>query len=68
MMVEILLIVVCVIGTIPKDLFKSLKELEIRRRIMTIQTTARRPDENYCHSDSSERRSVNAGAKNSPGV
>ena len=60
-------------------LIQGLKDLEIRGRIETIQTTAllrtarilRRVleiEETFCHSNSSERPPVNADVKKSKGV
>ena len=63
--------------TIPKGLINGLEELEIRGQAETIQTIqnlseyreeSSRIAETYCHSDSSERPSANAGVKNSKGM
>ena len=61
------------LGTIPKGFMKGLEDLEMRGQVETIQTTAllrltkilRRVMETCCHSNSSEKPSTNAGAKNS---
>ena len=63
----------CILGTIVEGLERGLKELEIRERIETNQTTAllrtarilRRDLGTCCYSDSSERPPVNASVKNS---
>ena len=38
MKVTIIPIVICTFGAVPKELIKGLKDLEIRRRVETIQT------------------------------
>ena len=40
MKVKVIPIVVGAVGTIPKRLVKGLEDLEIRRQVETIQTTA----------------------------
>ena len=68
-------IVIGALGTVTKGLVKRLEDLKIRTRVETIQTTAMlrptwkefwRLKETYCHSNSSERPSADAGVKNSP--
>ena len=76
MKVMIVSIVIGAFGTITKGLLKGLEDLEIGRQVETIQTTAllrtarilRRVLETCCHSDSSEKPSVNTDVKNSKGV
>ena len=62
-------IVIGTLGTITKGLLKGLEDLEVGRRVDTIQTTAlvrmTRLEETCCHSDSSEKLSANADVKNS---
>ena len=53
---------------VTKGLVQELEDLEIRGRVLTIQTTlkkSRRLEETCCYSDTSVKPSVNAGAKNS---
>ena len=60
-------------GTVSKGLLKGLEDLEVGRRVETIQTTTllrtarilRKVLETCCHSDSSEKPSANADVKNS---
>ena len=62
-----------VLSTFTKRLVQGLEDLEIRGQVETIQITAllrltnllRRDLETYCHLDSSEKPSTNAGVKNS---
>ena len=66
-------IVTRVLGTVKKGLLKGLAELGIRGRVETIQTKVlvrsvrilRRVPETCCHSDSSEKLSVDTSLKNS---
>ena len=61
------------LGTVTKGLVQGQEDLEIRGWVETIQTTAffrlvrilKRVLETCCHSDSSEKPSVNTGVKNS---
>ena len=63
MMVTIIPIVIGAFGTLTKGLFKGLEDLEVGKRVETIQTTGlfrtarilRRVEETCCHSNSSER-------------
>ena len=68
-------IVISAFGTVTKGLLKGLEDLEVVRRVETIQTTAlltiarilRRIlglEETCCHLISSERPSANANVKN----
>ena len=79
MKVTIVPIVIGAFGTVTKGLLKSLEDLEVGKRVETIQTTAllRRPkyweeswrlEETCCHSNSSEKPSAGADVKNSKGV
>ena len=76
MKVTIVPIVIGAFGTITKGLLKGLEDLEVGGRIETIQMTAllrtarilRRDLEICCHSNSSEKQSVNTDVKNSKGV
>ena len=72
-------IVIGAFGTITKGLLKGLEDLEVGRRVETIQMTAllrtdrilRRfleIEETCCHSNSSEKPSANTDVKNSKGV
>ena len=74
MKVKIILIVICALGTIPKGLVKWQEDLEIKGQEKTIQTTALlrlvkllrsvlEAEETCCHSNSSERQSINADVK-----
>ena len=73
MKVTVVTIVISAFGMVPKSLLRVLEELEIGGQTKTNQTTAllrsaripRRDLETCCHSDSSERLSVNTGEKNS---
>ena len=73
MKVTIIPIVIGAFGTVTKGLLKGLEDLEVGRRVETIQTTAllktvrilRRVSETCCHSISSERPSAYANVKNS---
>ena len=73
MKVTVIPIVIGAFGTVTKGLFKGLDDLEVGRRVETIQTTAllrtarilRRVLETWCHSNSSEKPSANADVKNS---
>ena len=73
MKVTIIPIVIGVFGTVTKELFKGLEDLEVGRQEETIQTTVllrmtripRRVLETCCHSNSSERPSANADVKKS---
>ena len=73
MKVTVILIVIGSLGTIPKGLVKGLEDLDIRWQVETIQATGRleywreskRSAETWCHSNPSEKPSVNAGLKNS---
>ena len=78
MRVLVIPIVVDALRTVIKSSGKRLKELETRERIETKQTRALlrsvlypevslRLEETYCHSDSSERPTINAGENNSQG-
>ena len=66
-------IVIIAFGTVIKGLVQGLKDLRIRGRVETLQTTAllrsarilRSVQETCCHSNSSEKPSANAGVKNS---
>ena len=68
-------VVIGVFGTVTKGLLKGLEDLEVGERLETIQTIAllrtarilRRVLETCCHSNSSERPSVNTDVKNSKG-
>ena len=59
--------------TVTKGLLKGLEDLEVGGRVETIQTTTllrttrilKGVQETCCHSDSSEKPSVNADVKNS---
>ena len=76
MKVMIVPIVIGALGTITKGLLKGLGDLEIGRRVESIQTTAllrtarilRGVQETCCHSNSSENPSANTDVKNSKGV
>ena len=73
----VLPVVIGALGTIPKRLVKRLEDLEITGRVETIQTTAllrlakilkkksRGLEVTYCHTNSCEKPSANAGVKNS---
>ena len=72
MKVMVIPIVISALGTVPKGLERRLEKIEIGGKIKSIQTTpllrltkieSLRPEETCCHSDSSERPSVNAGVK-----
>ena len=73
MKVMVIPVVTGVLGTVTKGLVLGLEDLEIRGRMETIQTAAlmgstrimRRVLESWCHSDSSEKPSANAGVKKS---
>ena len=74
MQVTIIPIVIGAFGTVTKGLLKWLEDLEVSRRVETIQTTTllrtarilrRVLEETCCHSNSSERPSANADVKNS---
>ena len=68
MKVTIIPIVICAFSTVTKGLLKGLKDLEVGRRVETIQTTAllrtarilRRFLETWGHSNPSEKPSANA--------
>ena len=72
MEVTVIPVVIGALGMIPIGLVKRMEKLEIRGRTETLQTTVLpeywedhwRPEEIYCHSDSSEIPSVYAGGKN----
>ena len=72
MVVTVIPIVNGVLPTITKGLVERLKDLKIRGRVETIQTTAmlrsatilRRFEVIYCYSNSSEKASAEAGVKN----
>ena len=76
MKVTIVPIVIGALGTVTKGLLKGLEDLEVGRRVETIQTTAllktarilRGVMETCCHSNSSEKPSANTDVKNSRGV
>ena len=79
MKVTIVPIVIGALGTMTKGLLKGLEDLEIGGRTETIQMTALlrtarimrkswRFEETCCHSNSSEKPSVNTDVKNSKGV
>ena len=76
MKVTIIPIVIGAFGTVTKGLLKRMEDLEVGRRVETIQTTAllrtvrilRRVQETCCHSNSSERPSAKTDVKNSQGV
>ena len=79
MKATIIPIVIGALGKVTKGLIQGLEDLEIIGRVETFQTTAllrsarilRRVleiEETCCHSNSSERPSANADAKNSHGV
>ena len=76
MKVTVIPIVIGAFSTVNKELLKELEDLEVSGWVETIQTTAflrtarilRRvldTEETCCHSNSSERPSVNADGKNS---
>ena len=73
MQVTIIPIVIGAFGTVTKGLLKGLENLEVGRRVETIQMTAllrtarilRRVLETCCHSDSSEKPSANTDVKSS---
>ena len=69
MKVTFIQIVIGVFGTTTKGLIQGLEDLEIRGSVDTIQTTTLlrilRPEETCCHSNSCERSSELADAKNS---
>ena len=69
-------IVIGTLGTVTEELLKGLEDLEIGGWVGTIQTTVLLRSArilkrvlvtwgDYCHSDSSEKPSANAGVKNS---
>ena len=78
MKVTILPIVICTLGTVTKGLVKGMEDLEIKKWVETIQTTALLRSvrilrkswilEETCHSNSSERPSANADVKNTQAV
>ena len=76
MKVTIISIGISVFGTVTKGLLKGVEDLEVGRRVETIETTVllrtarilrivQETWEDCCHSDSSEKPSANAGVKNS---
>ena len=76
MKMTIIPIVIGAFGTVTKELSKGLEDLEVGRRVETIQTTAllrtarilrrvRKICGDLCHSNSSKRPSANADGKNS---
>ena len=76
MKVTVILIVISASGTILKRFIKELEDLETRGQVVPIQTMALlrsseyggeswRLEETWCHSDSDEELSANAGMKNS---
>ena len=73
MKVTIIPIVISALGTVKKGLVQRLEDLEITRRMETVQTIAslrsaripRRVLESCCHSNFSGKPSVNADVKNS---
>ena len=76
MQVTIIPILIVAFGTVTKGLLKGLEDLEIRRRVETIQTTTRlriarileeswRLEETCCHSKSGEKLSAKVDVKNS---
>ena len=68
-------IVIGAFGTVTKGLLKGLEDLEVGRRVETLQTTTllrtarilRRDLETCCHLNSSERPLADADGKNSNG-
>ena len=76
MKVTVIPIVIGALSTVTNGLVQRLEDLEIRRRVETIQTTAllgsarilRRVLETCCNSNSSDRPSANTDVKNSQGV
>ena len=71
MQVTIIPVVIGAFGTVTKGLLKGLEDLEVGRRMETIQFTTLlktvrilreswRPEETCCHSKNSERLSANA--------
>ena len=76
MKVTIIPIIIGALGTVTKGLIKGLKDLEMRGRVETIQTSTllrsarilRRVLETCRHSNTSEWPSTNADVKNSQGV
>ena len=73
MKVMMIPIVIGVLSTVTKGLVQGLEDLEIRKQVETIQTTAllrlaripRRILETFYYSDSIGKPSANAGVKNS---
>ena len=72
-------IVICTLSTVTKGLLKGLEELEIRKKSewrsfklqhyedrLEYREESLRLEETCCHSNSSEKQSVNDGMKNSP--
>ena len=74
--VTIIPVVVGAFGTVTKGLLKGQEDLEIKGLVETTKATTflrmarilRRVEGTCCHSNFSERSSVNAGVKNSKGV